>query len=263
MSRLCVQAKIPEVDRPRWEARRRSPHLPGEPQAADGGVVQPHDNGVEGQQILVLLAAAGAGGGVSGRGGGVSEGREGGQGLPLRGRPHSHGRDLDELLEQLRALARGLAEQHLGGHPVGDLAAALQQQLEVGRLPAAALPVEHVVHELQLQPRRQKGRQGVGWRRGAGDDSGRRGARTGRRAGAGGVENRKSGDRTRCNGGRRGGETTNINNTLPSTESLHAARRLNHLIGITVSAFSLIVNILQMLTVGQVLYKRHLDPEPP
>ena len=63
MSRLCVEAKIPEVGRPRWEARRRSPHLPGEPQAADGGVVQPHDNGVEGQQILVLLAAAGAGGG--------------------------------------------------------------------------------------------------------------------------------------------------------------------------------------------------------
>lgn len=62
---------------------------------------------------------------------------------------------------------------------------------------------------------------------------------------------------------RGGGETTNINNTLPSTESLHAARRLNHLIDITVAAFSLIVNILQILTVGQVLYKRHLDPEPP
>ena len=62
---------------------------------------------------------------------------------------------------------------------------------------------------------------------------------------------------------RGGGETTNINNTLPSTESSHAARRLNHLIDITVAAFSLIVNILQILTVGQVLYKRHLDPELP
>lgn len=81
------------------------------------------------------------------------------------GATHSHGRDLDELLEQLRALARGLAEQHLGGHPVRDLAAALQQQLQVGRLPAAALPVEHVVHELQLHPRWRRGRQGVrvGW----------------------------------------------------------------------------------------------------
>lgn len=36
-------------------------HLPGEPQAADRGVVQPHDHGVEGQQVLVLLAAAGGG----------------------------------------------------------------------------------------------------------------------------------------------------------------------------------------------------------
>ena len=105
---------------------------------------------------------------MSGRGGGVSERRAGGQGFPLRCRPHSHGRDLDEFLEQLRALARGLAEQHLGGHPVGNLAAALQQQLEVGRLPAAALPVEHVVHELQLKPQRRRGRQGVGWGRGAG-----------------------------------------------------------------------------------------------
>lgn len=49
-------------------------HLPGEPQAADSGVVQPHDHGVEGQQVLVLLAAAGVGGEVSarwGEGGGL------------------------------------------------------------------------------------------------------------------------------------------------------------------------------------------------
>ena len=85
MSRLCVEAKIPEVGRPRWEARRRSPHLPGEPQAADGGVVQPHDHGVEGQQILVLLAAAGARGRDQPAGGGVSGGGRRGERAGRRG----------------------------------------------------------------------------------------------------------------------------------------------------------------------------------
>ena len=164
MSRLRVEAKTPEVGQHRWEERKgkRSHHLPGEPQAADRGVVQPHDHSEEGQQVLVLLAAAGAGGGVSGG--------AGGRGLPAPRPPHSHGRDLDELLEQLSALARGLAEQHLGGHPVRDLAAALQQQLQVGRFPAAALPVEHVVHELQLHPRWQEGPPGrgeCGWEEGS------------------------------------------------------------------------------------------------
>lgn len=50
--------------------RKEVPHLPGEPQAADRSVVQPHDHGVEGQQVLVLLAAAGMGGGVSAQSGG-------------------------------------------------------------------------------------------------------------------------------------------------------------------------------------------------
>ena len=82
---------------------------------------------------------------------------------PSAGWLHSHGRDLEELLQQLRALARGLAQQHLGGHPVRDLAAALQQQLQVGRLPAAALPVEHVVHEFQLHPRQRGGGAAGAW----------------------------------------------------------------------------------------------------
>ena len=71
---------MPEVGQRGWEARKakRSHHLPGEPQAADRGVVQPHDHGVEGQQVLVLLAAAGAGGRVSGA--------SGGGGLPVPGR---------------------------------------------------------------------------------------------------------------------------------------------------------------------------------
>lgn len=45
------------------QRRERSPHLPGEPQAADSRVVQPHDHRVEGQQVLVLLAAVREGGG--------------------------------------------------------------------------------------------------------------------------------------------------------------------------------------------------------
>lgn len=58
----------PQVGQCGGEGRRgkRSHYLPGEPQAADRGIVQPHDHSVEGQQVLVLLAAAGLGGGVSG-----------------------------------------------------------------------------------------------------------------------------------------------------------------------------------------------------
>lgn len=87
---------------------KRSHHLPGEPQAADRGVVQSHNHGVEGQQVLILLAAAGLGEGVSGRSGGPVAGPMSALGLPSQ--PHSHGSNLDELFEQLRALARGLAE---------------------------------------------------------------------------------------------------------------------------------------------------------
>lgn len=43
-----------------------SPHLPGEPQAADGSIVQPHDHSIEGQEVLVLLAAVWEGGEVRG-----------------------------------------------------------------------------------------------------------------------------------------------------------------------------------------------------
>jgi hypothetical protein len=51
---------------------------------------------------------------------------------------------------------------------VGDLAAALQQQLQVGCLPATTLSVEHVVHELQLHPQWWRGSQGPGSRVGVG-----------------------------------------------------------------------------------------------
>lgn len=158
------------------------------------------------------------------------DGREEGLRAPALPRwPHSHGRDLEELLEQLRALARGLAQQHLGGHPVRDLAAALQQQLQVGSLPAAALPVEHIVHEFQLHPRRRgegaAGRgEGVAGRRQRQEGQGREGWK---------IE--KAG--TRQDATDMGKEGSNINNTLPSTERFLGARPLNHLVDIIVTAF--------------------------
>lgn len=49
------------------------------------------------------------------------------------------------------------------------------------------------------------------------------------------IEEEKSGDRTGCNRDG-GGETANMNNTLPSIEHLLGAKRLNHLIDIIVTA---------------------------
>lgn len=76
----------PQVGQQRWEERKgkRSHHLPGEPQAADRGVVQSHDHGVEGQQVLVLLAAAGVGGGSGGGQGAVATPRRPGFPSPAR-----------------------------------------------------------------------------------------------------------------------------------------------------------------------------------
>lgn len=62
----------------------------------------------------------------------------------------SHGCNLDKLLEQVGTLAQGFTEQDLSSYPVLYLAAALQHQLQVGCLPPSPLPMEDVVHKLQL-----------------------------------------------------------------------------------------------------------------
>ena len=49
------------------------------------------------------------------------------------------------------APAQRLAEQQLRAHPVLHLTAPLQQQLQVGRLAPPALPMEDVIHELELR----------------------------------------------------------------------------------------------------------------
>lgn len=77
-----------------------APYLPGEAQAADGSVVEPDDDGVEGEHVLVLLAS-GEGERVRSR-----------QGTPTHTTPppppapRSHGGDLDELLEEVGTLAQ-------------------------------------------------------------------------------------------------------------------------------------------------------------
>lgn len=66
----CTGKRARDAQILRWDncgqRRERSLHLPGEPQAADSSIVQPHDHSVEGQQVLVLLAAVREGGGVRG-----------------------------------------------------------------------------------------------------------------------------------------------------------------------------------------------------
>lgn len=51
----------------------------------------------------------------------------------------------------MRPPAQRLAEQQLRAHPVLHLTAPLQQQLQVGRLAPPALPMEDVIHKLQLR----------------------------------------------------------------------------------------------------------------
>lgn len=129
--RLCVES---------LQLRRFVPHLPGLVQPAHGRVAQPHDDGEEGVQVPVVLAAVKRD---------VSS--------PVQKKTNSHTNvadllrsDLEELLEELHPLAELRAQTHLRDHPELDFVKPPEEQVQVDRGLFQVLPPEQVIDEFEL-----------------------------------------------------------------------------------------------------------------
>lgn len=132
--------------------RRSATHLPGLVQPAHGRVAQPHDDGKEGVQVPVLLAAV------------KHEIRS----APLpssarrqRSGPHSLGSDLEKLLEKLHPLAELRAQADLCDHPELDFVEPPQEQVQVHRGFFQILPTKRVIDEFELSQPQEEGEENI------------------------------------------------------------------------------------------------------